>query len=186
MDFRELGEPINTRRRVVAACRDDLESWALDSLENLRAPPRESSWLENAKVILDGAWITGDRELFTGKILPSPNGHPSSGHIKPVGRLKEGPAGQYYFDPLKELPALRKTSWQAGDDALLLTQEGKVRRIQPIEIWRLKGVLRQRGGPHWRRATPPTSSLLGLFGPPPRGRPRSARLGVSPRSETRS
>ena len=124
---------------MVAACRDDLEPWALDDLESLRAPPRESSWPKKAKVIPDGVWITGDRELFTGKTLPSPSGHPFSGHIKPVGRLKEGPEGQYYFDPLKQLPTLRKSSWQAGDDALLLAQQGKVRRIQPIEVWRLKG-----------------------------------------------
>ena len=148
VDFEELGEPINTRRRVVAACRDDLGPWALDNLESLRAPPKESSWLEKAKAIPDGAWITGDRELFTGKILPSPSGHPSSGHIKPVGRLKEGPARQYYFDPLKQFPTLRKSSWQAGDDVLLLTQEGKVRRIQPIEVWRLKG----GSTPAWRSA----------------------------------
>ena len=84
VDFGELGEPIDTWRRVVAACRDDLEPWTLDDLESLCAPPRESSWLEKAKVIHDGAWIAGDRELFTGKILPSPSGHSSSGHIKPV------------------------------------------------------------------------------------------------------
>ena len=73
---------------------------------------------------------------------------PSSGHIKPVGRLKDGPEGQYYFDPSKQLPTLRKTSWQDGDDALLLAQEGKVRRIQPIEVWRLKG----GSTPAWRSA----------------------------------
>ena len=141
----------------MAACRDDLESWALDDLVSLCAPPRESSWLEKAKAIPDGAWITGHRELLTGKILPSPNGHSFSGHIKPVGRLDDGPEGQYYFDPSKQLPTLRKTSWQEGDEALLLAQERKVRRTQPIEIWRLKGLHpgvagRTGGGPHPRRA----------------------------------
>ena len=148
VDFGELGEPTNTRRRIVAACRDDLEPWILDDLASLCAPPRDGAWLEKAKSIPDDAWITGDRELFTGKILPSPSGHPSSGHIKPVGRLKEGPEGQYYFDPSKQLPTLRKTSWQEGDEALLLAQEGKVRRIQPVEVWRLKGGTT----PAWRSA----------------------------------
>ena len=147
VDFGELGEPINTRRRVVDACLDDLEPWTLDDLESLCAPPGESSWLEEAKVIPDGAWIAGDRELFTGKVLPSPSGYLSSGHIKPVGRLMDGP-GQYYFDPSKQLPTLRKTSWQEGGDALPLAQEGKVRRIQPIEVWRLKG----GSTPAWRSA----------------------------------
>ena len=132
----------------MAACRDDLEPWALDDLASLCAPPRESSWLEKAKAIPDGAWITGDRELFTGKILPSPSGHSSSGHIKPVGRLKDGPEGQYYFDPSKQLPTMSKTSWQEGNEALLLAQEGKVRSIQPVEIWRLKG----GSTPAWRSA----------------------------------
>ena len=125
-----------------------IEPWALDDLESLRAPPRDSSWLEKAKAIPDGEWIAGDRELFPGKILPSPSGRPLSGHIKPAARLKDSPAGQYYFDPSKQLPTLRKASWQAGDDALLLTQEGKVRRIQPIEVWRLKG----GSTPAWRAA----------------------------------
>ena len=149
VDFGELGGPTNTRRRIVAACRDDLEPWALDDLASLCAPQRESSWLEKAKAIPDGAWITGDRELFTGKILPSPSGHSSSGHIKPVGRLKDGPEGHYYFDPsYKQLPTLRKTSWQEGDEALLLAQEGKVCRIQPVEVWRPIG----GSTPAWRAA----------------------------------
>ena len=95
VDVGELGEPITTRRRVVAACRDDVEPWTLDDLESLCAPPRESSWLEKAKVIPDGAWIAGDRELFMVKVLPSPSGYSSSRHFKPVGRLKDGPEGQY-------------------------------------------------------------------------------------------
>ena len=132
----------------MAACRDDLEPWAVDDLASLCAPPRESSWLEKAKAIPDGAWTTGDRELFTGKIQPSPSGHSSSGHIKPVGRLKDGPERQYYFDPSKQLPTLRKTSWQERDEALLLAQEGKVRRIQLIEVWRFKG----GSTPAWRAA----------------------------------
>ena len=147
VDFGELGEPTNTRRRIVAACRDELEPWTLHDLSSLCSPPRESSWLEKAKSTPDGAWINGDRDLFTGKIMPSPSGHPSSGHIKPVGRLKEGPEEQY-FDPSKQLPTLRKTSWQEGDEALLLAQEGKVRRIQPVEVWRLKG----GSAPAWRAA----------------------------------
>ena len=60
----------------------------------------------------------------------------------------DGPEGQYYFDPSKQLPTLRKTSWQEGDEALLLAQEGKVRRIQPVEVWRLKG----GSTPAWRAA----------------------------------
>ena len=87
--------------------------------------------MEKAKAIPDGEWVTGDRELFTGKVLPSPSGHTAGTRIKPLGRLKDGPEGQYYFDPTKQLPTLRKASWQAGDGALLLAQEGKVRRIHP-------------------------------------------------------
>ena len=148
VEFGELGEPTNTRRRIVAACRDDLEPWSLDDLASLCAPPRESSWLEKAKAIPDGAWISGDREFFTGKILPSPSGHLSHGHIKPIGRLKDGPGGQYYFDPSKQLPTLRKTSWQEGGEALLFAQGGTVRRIRPTEVWRFKG----GSTPAWRAA----------------------------------
>ena len=95
-DFGELGEPLNARRRVVACCRAELEPWPLDSLESLRGPPREGTWLEKAKAVPDGECLPGDRELFTGKVLPSPSGHQFGGHIKPVGRLKDSPAGQYY------------------------------------------------------------------------------------------
>ena len=168
----------------MAACRDDLEPWALDDLESLCAPPRASSWLEKAKAIPDGAWIAGDHEFFTGKILPSPSGHPSSVHIKPVGRLQDGPERQLLRSS-KQLPTLRKTSWQEGDDALLRAQEGKVRRIQPIEVWRPKG----GSTPAWRSAlaeghTPPTSWQLGRLGPHPREPPRWARPGVTRRSVT--
>ena len=170
VDFGELGEPANSGRKVIAACLDGLEPWALEDLESLRATLRESSWLEKAKVIPDGGWIASDRELFTGKILPPPSGHPSSGHIKPVGRLKDGPAGQYYFDPSKQLPTLRKASWQAGDDALLLTPERTVRRIQPIEVWRLK----EGSTPAWRAALaeghPRRARNLGCPDPLPWGR----------------
>ena len=92
------------------------------------------------------ATANSSREKSCRRLVAS--GHPSSGHIKPVGRLRDGPEGQYYFDPSKQLPTLRKTSWQEGDDALLLAQEGKVRRIQPIEIWWLKW----GSTPAWRSA----------------------------------
>ena len=67
------------------------------------------------RYVPDGEWIAGDHELFTGKILPSPSGHPSSGHIKPAGRPKEGPAGQYYvfrpFEPAAHAAQVLLAGW---------------------------------------------------------------------------
>ena len=133
----------------MAACRDNLEPWALDDLASLCAPPIEGKLLAR-KSQGDSRWSLDHRRsrALHGKNPAVASGHSSSGHIKPVGRLKDGPERQYYFDPSKQLPTLRKTSWQERDEALLLAQEGKVRRIQLIEVWRFKG----GSTPAWRAA----------------------------------
>ena len=186
VDFGELGEPTNTQRRVVAACRDDFEPWALDDLESLRAPPRESSWLEKAKVIPDNVWITGDREFFTGNILPSPIVATLQAAISSRSvALRKAPKDNTISILRSSSPCSASPLGKLGMKHCFSPRRGRCAASNPSKSGGSRGALRRRGGQPWRRATLPTSWLLGRLGPHPRELPQSARLGVSVRSAIR-
>ena len=94
-----------------AAARPPADAWPVPSGIELLAPSaRTRSWTEKVYKVPADRWLEGDRELFTGKVLPPPENPDTFGAIRPLGRIRGRDGFRYFFDPAKQLPTLRRTS----------------------------------------------------------------------------